>query len=93
MLSKVIKEIRSGHVRLTVWEHQDPAGSRKSISLTRLYKGKEGKWEYTPSLKPQDLLDLVAVALEANKFLRMEDRWSGLSRKEGLVRKNPASKP
>lgn len=54
--------------------------------LERLYK-EAGKWQRTSSFKPQDLMDLVAVCLEANKFLRMEVRWQGLSKREGLVSK------
>ncbi|MEM4724663.1 MAG: hypothetical protein QXP01_06595 [Candidatus Hadarchaeum sp.] len=89
--NKIVREYRSGHVRLTVWEHE---GERKAVALTRLYKAQDGKWQRTESFKPQDLLDVVAVCLKANEFLRMEERWQNLSRREGLIdrtfpRKNP----
>jgi len=72
MASKVIKELRCGHVRLTVWSHE---GGRSSVTVTRLYKDKKsGKWQSTAGLAPEDLPDLVTVALEANRLLRLEER-------------------
>ena len=90
MPSKIIREFRSGHVRLTVWEHE---ADRKSCTLARLYKNKSGRWQTTEGLQPDDLLDVVAVCLKANEFLRLEDRWPGLRKKEGLVTNSPAKKP
>lgn len=78
----IVREYRCGHVRLTVWEHE---GKRKSVALTRLYKATDGTWQRTESFKPQDLLDVVAVCVKANEFLRMEERWQNLSKREGLV--------
>lgn len=90
MPSKIIREFRSGHVRLTVWEHEK---GRKSCTIQRLYKDKAGKWQSTEGLAPEDLLDAVAVCLKGNEFLRVEDRWPGLRKKEGLVDKSPAKRP
>lgn len=65
MPSKIIKELRAGHVRLTVWEHE---AGRRSVTLARLYKDKEtGQWKSTEGLAVEDLPDLVTVALEANR--------------------------
>ena len=80
--SKILREVRSGQVRGTVWVDEQ---GRKSVNLVRLYKDAEGKWQRTSSFKPRDLLDLVAVCLELNRFLRLEDRWNGLSRREGRI--------
>jgi hypothetical protein len=72
MASRIIKELRAGHVRLTVWEHE---GKRRSVTIARLYKDKEtGQWKSTEGLAIEDLPDLVTCALEANRLLRLEER-------------------
>jgi hypothetical protein len=80
------RELRSGHVRLTVWENQD-SHNRKylSVDVVRLYKDKTGKWQRTYSFKATDLLDLVAVCQRAHQLLNIEERWQGLSQKGELV--------
>lgn len=84
----ITRELRSGRVRLTVWENKDSQGRKYfSINLVRLYKDKEGKWQRTDSFKSSDLLDLVAVCQRAHQLLNLEERWQGLSKKAGLVEK------
>ena len=72
MGSKVIREWRAGHVRLTLWEHEE---GRKSLTVSRLYKDpKTGEWRSCEGLAVEDLPDLLTVALEANRLLRVEER-------------------
>lgn len=72
MASKVIKEWRAGHVRLTLWEHEE---GRKSLTVSRLYKdSKTGEWRSSEGLAVEDLPDLLTVAMEANRLLRIEER-------------------
>jgi len=80
------REIRSGRVRLTVWENRDPQNRKYlCVDVVRLYKDKAGKWQRTYSFKTTDLLDLVAVCQRAHQLLNIEERWQGLSKKGGLV--------
>ncbi len=83
---KIQRELRSGRVRLTVWENKDEQGKRyNSIDVCRLYKNGAGKWQRTYSFKTGDLLDLAAVCQRAHQLLNLEERWQGLSKREGLV--------
>jgi len=84
------RELRSGRVRLTVWENRDEQGRRYlSVDVVRLYKDKAGKWQRTYNFKATDLLDLAIVAQRAHQLLNIEERWQGLSKKGGLVERSP----
>jgi hypothetical protein len=58
---QLVREFRSGQVRLSVWQNQSKNGSYKSFKLVRLYKDDNGKWQRTDSFKSGDLLDIAAI--------------------------------
>lgn len=58
---KLVREFRSGQVRLSVWENYGANGKYHSYKMVRLYKDDAGKWQRTDSFKSGDLLDIAAV--------------------------------
>lgn len=58
---QLVRELRSGQVRLSVWENSGATGKYHSYRLVRLYKDDTGKWQRTESFKSGDLLDIAAV--------------------------------
>jgi hypothetical protein len=63
---QLIREFRSGHVRLSVWENSSATGKYHSYKLVRFYKDDAGKWQRTDSFKSGDLLDVAAVCQMAH---------------------------
>jgi len=74
-MGKVIKELRSGQVKLVIWENEDEAGNKwNSINLNRIYKDSTGNWQDTQSFKEKDLLNISALCQKAHEMLRIEER-------------------
>ncbi len=70
-----VKELRSGHVRLSIWRNEGERGPYHSVNLVRLYKDEaSGTWKRTDSFKEQDLLDIAAVCQRAHQLIRIEER-------------------
>jgi len=68
-----VKELLSGHVKLTIWRNEEGDEMRNSITLTRIYKDEKGKWQKTGHFKEADLLDIAALAQKAHELLRLKE--------------------
>jgi len=68
-----VKEIRDGNVRFAIWENETPQGVRYSITATRLYRTKDGKWQNTSSMRPSDLAHLAFAAAQTSIWLRSQN--------------------
>lgn len=74
--NKPVHQVRLGKVKAAIFANEGKAGTRFSVSCTRLYK-KEGdtKWSFSDSFGRDDLLLLAKVANEAHTWIcnRMQD--------------------
>jgi hypothetical protein len=70
---KPIHEIRLGRVRAAVWKNTGETGTWSSVTFSKLYKGKDGKWQDTGSFGREDLLPLAEVARQVAFLLYNEE--------------------
>jgi hypothetical protein len=69
---KPLHEIRLGRVRATVWENRGEKGIYRKTTFSKLYKGKDNKWQDTGSFDKEDLLLLAEVARQTAYVLYRE---------------------
>ena len=69
-----LHEIRLGRVWATVWENSGEKGTYCKATFSKLYKGKDNKWQDTTSFGREDLFLLAEVARQAALFLHQETR-------------------
>ena len=79
MADKPKLEIRSGAIRLAVWENTKT--NRKgeeytavSAKLERCYRDENGEWQSTSSLNQRDLLDVAVLCHRAYEMLSIKER-------------------
>lgn len=69
------KKFRAGGVTATVWnneiETKEGKQAYKSVSVSRSYKDKDGKWQETNSYRAADLAKLALVASKAFEYISM----------------------
>jgi hypothetical protein len=80
--NKPEKKFRAGAIAATVWlnEGQSKEGEKRSfntISFERSYKGKDGKWKSTNSLRINDLPRAVVVLNRAYEYIVTKERTTG----------------
>ena len=67
---KPMHEIRLGAIRVSVWSNVNRDGSRwHTITLGRLYKDDQGRWQVAQHYKPQNLSDLVGAINTAHDWI------------------------
>ena len=59
---KPVAEVKSGAVVGTIWKNDGQQGPFNTITVSRLYKGRDDKWQRTKTLRPKDMPDVQAVA-------------------------------
>ncbi len=65
-----IHEIRLGAIRVSVWSNVNRDGSRwHTITLGRLYKGDQGRWQVAQHYGPQNLSDLARAITTAQDWI------------------------
>jgi hypothetical protein len=65
---KPVHEVRLGKIRASVWGNRTNGATWYSITLSRLYKDKEGKFQQAESFGPEDLPTLTALAAELQRW-------------------------
>jgi hypothetical protein len=58
-----------GRVRAAVWANEGETGVWHSVTLSRLYKDKDGNWQDSTSFFPEDLPLLIKAADQAHTYL------------------------
>jgi hypothetical protein len=61
--------MRFGRVRAAVWLNESEAGTWASVTVSRLYKDKEDKWQDTTSFSRDDLPLLIKVVDRVHSWL------------------------
>jgi hypothetical protein len=57
-----VEEVRIGSIKAAIWRNQTENGLRFNVTLQRLYRTEDGKWQSTTSFGRDDLLVLMKVA-------------------------------
>jgi hypothetical protein len=71
-----------GRVRASVWKNESDAGPWYSVSFSRLYKDKEGKWQDGTSFSREDLPLLIKAADQAHTHLYQDRPEAGTADEE-----------
>lgn len=58
-----------GRVRATVWTNESESGPWHSVTFSRLYKDKDGKWQNSTSFGREDLPLVIEAAAQAHSYL------------------------
>lgn len=68
--SKPMHEERSGAILVKVWTNVSPSGERWfTLTMSRLYKNKQGRWMATSSYKACHVPDVVKAFSAATKWI------------------------
>lgn len=62
-------EVRLGRVKAAVWGNQTENGVRYSVTMCRVYKDQQGKWQTADGFGRDDLLLLAKVADLAHSWI------------------------
>jgi hypothetical protein len=62
-------EIRIGAVKATIWPNETTAGVRHNVTVARLYKDGEDKWQQTESFGRDDLPLVAKVVDKAHDWI------------------------
>ena len=63
-----VHEVRLGKIRASVWGNRTNNTTWYSITLARLYKDKEGKFQQAESFGPEDLPTLDAISSQLQSW-------------------------
>jgi len=77
------KKIRAGAISATIWNNEavNPKGELNfysTISIERSYKDKEGKWQYTNSMRLSDLPKAALVLNKAYEYLIFKEKEAAM---------------
>ena len=67
--NRPVHEIRLGRVKAAVWANPGEHGVRYSVTVSRVYKDSEQKWQTTDSFGRDDLLVLAKVSDLAHTWI------------------------
>ncbi len=69
-----IKEFRAGAIKATVWKNttKEGNGTYNTISVERLYKDAEDKWQTTHTIRVNDIPRAALVLNKVYEWLTME---------------------
>lgn len=72
-MNKPLKKFRAGSLSATVWENIGQKDGNavvfNTVSFERSYKGKDGNWQTTNSLRASDLPKAAMVLTKAYEYL------------------------
>lgn len=79
MADKPKIELRSGAVRLAIWENTKTNRNGEEYTaasgkIERCYRDEKGEWQSTSSLNQRDLLDVAALCRRAYEMLSIKER-------------------
>lgn len=62
-------EVRLGRVKAAIWGNDSEHGVRYSVSVSRVYKDGQGRWQTSESFGRDDLLTLAKVLDRAHSWI------------------------
>lgn len=72
------RKIRAGALSASIWRNQGTKDGQVStyytVSIERSFKGRDGEWKHTDSLRQDDLPKAALLLQEAYRWLLMEAR-------------------
>ncbi len=76
-MEKPEKKFVAGAISATIWENtterEGKQVSYRTISLTRSYKNKDGKWQQTNSFRTTDIPKALLVLNKAYEYIMLRD--------------------
>jgi hypothetical protein len=63
------QEVRLGRVKAAIWANDTEQGVRFSVSVSRVYKDGQGRWQTSESFGRDDLLTLAKVLDRAHSWI------------------------
>jgi hypothetical protein len=63
-----VHEVRLGKIRASVWGNRTNGATWYTVTLSRLYRGKDGKWQQAESFGPEDMPVIAAIAAELTRW-------------------------
>ena len=79
-----IETLRDGRLKATLWENQGENGTYHTVTLAKIYEGKDGQLQETSSFSAGELLRVAELARESHGLIR------DLRRDHALDRNTPA---
>ena len=73
-----VQKIEHGAVLGCIWKNEGPDGVWFSLSISRLYRLKDGNWRRSQSYRLRDLTDVAKVVDDAYKWLDKANKRQGL---------------
>jgi len=67
--NKPVREIRMGRIKAAIWENASDSGPRHNVTLRRIYRDGEGKWQTSDSFGRDDLPLVGKVADLAHTWI------------------------
>ena len=67
--SKPANTIRSGSIKVTIWQNKGKDGHFYSATFSRPFKDEQGNWKNGSSFGLRDLESLLNAALEAKEWI------------------------
>ena len=67
--ARPVHEVRLGRIKAAVWANDGEHGVRYSVTVCRVYKDQQQKWQTTDSFGRDDLLVLAKVVDLAHTFV------------------------
>lgn len=64
-----VHEVRIGHVKAAIWKNDGEHGVRYGVTVCRVYKDRQEKWQTTDSFGRDDLLVLAKVLDRAHTWI------------------------
>ena len=75
-----LETLRDGRLKATVWENQGENGSYHTVTLAKVYEGKDGQLQETSSFSAGELLRVAELARESHGLIRDLRRDHSLDR-------------
>src|SRR5262245_44380629 len=64
-----VHEVRLGRVKAAIWANETEHGVRHGVTLSRVYKDRDGKWQTSDSFGRDELLVLAKVCDLAHSWI------------------------
>ena len=75
---KPVKSYKAGRIEASIWKNEKEQNGKTvllhSIRIKKQYRKEDGDYQDTDYFFPQDLPDLVLVAQDAYRYIRLRER-------------------
>lgn len=88
-----IETLRDGRLKATLWENQGENGPYHTVTLAKVYEGKDGQLQETSSFSAGELLRVAELARESHGLIRDLRRDHALDRGADRGAPSPDERP